>query len=155
LIVNVPVHVENAARDGIVLIVSKCELTGRTIRWRSKLTDHGWLLTQENGLRYLMPIIEDPTHPERNRAQMLSEDLLPYLTFLLAKVRLSVDRGDPWRAAFFATRLASVIGENPEMMAGWYDEQKVKGAMVVIELREHFEAVEAVKEARKAPEATA
>jgi hypothetical protein len=146
--VNVPEHVENAAREGIVLIVSKDVFTGRTIRWRSKLCDDGYfLLTQENGLRYRMPILLDPTNPENNRAQMIHEDLVPYLTFMRAKVDIEIARGQEWRAAFFATRLVSVLNENLDLMAGWLDPEKFEAAKTVILYREDLEAKKAIDDA--------
>jgi len=134
---NVPEHVENAAREGLVLIVSKDVFTGRPLRWRSRLTEHGYfLLTQENGLRYRLPILIDVTNPEKSRAQMIVEDLVPYLCFMRANVDIEIERGHEIRAAFWAARLASVIGENPDTMPGWFDEEKCEAAKAIIIARD-------------------
>jgi hypothetical protein len=111
--VNVPPSVINAARQGLVLIVSR-DPTSRVHKWRSRLTSEGFLLTAEDGVRYLMPVLD-------GEPQMIREDLIPTLHFYLARTQMEIERGDEMAAAFFATRLVSVMNENPDMVAGWYD----------------------------------
>jgi len=122
---NVPPSVVNAARQGLVLIVSPPDPTGRVHKWRSKLTDSGFLLTAEDGVRYLMPVLD-------GAPEMIREDLVPALHYYLARVDLEIGRGDDMASAFFATRLTSVVNENPSVSAGWYDERLLSIAIAAL-----------------------
>jgi hypothetical protein len=112
--VNVPSSVINAARQGLILIVSPPDPAGRVHKWRSRLTDAGFLLTAEDGVRYIMPVLD-------GLPQMIREDLVPALHFYRARVDLEIARGDEMAAAYFATRLTSILGENADTGAGWFD----------------------------------
>jgi len=140
---NVPTAVENAARKGITAIASRAP--DGVHWWKSALTDSGFLLTAESGLRYLLPILcrcktALSRHVQACKAQMIPLDLHPYLTFLFAAVLFWSERGQELKAAFFATRLVSVVNENPDARLGWYDAEKVQEALNVIERREQIKA---------------
>jgi hypothetical protein len=112
---NVPASVANAARKGLILIVSAPDPAGRVHKWRSHLGEDGrFLLTAEDGVRYLLPVLDGP-------AEMIREDLVPTLHFLLARALLEIMRGDDVAAQFFATRLVSVLNENPDSGLNWFD----------------------------------
>lgn len=134
---NVPSPVINAARNGLILAVSPPDPLGRIHKWRIKLTDAGFLLTSEDGVRYLMPIIDgDP--------EMIREDLIPALHYYLAAAQLRIQIGDERGANFFATRLVSIIQENPSMSAGWFDPDflPVAKAGIVAMDPERYESLE-------------
>jgi hypothetical protein len=126
--VNVPPSVIRAAREGLILIISRDEFNF-VHKWRSKLTDDGFLLEAEDGLQFMLPILD-------GEPWMLDAHLIPALRAYFARVILEIARGDEIASSFFAARLTSRLNENPLEPVRWFDGEKIQDQFMYI-IRTH------------------